>query len=171
MMDRTTTSLRPSRSIRRWQRLPIPLRRAVLGARRLSHPGHRPTPTVNVEMVGGVALITFDDGKVNALSHRATTLLLDAVQHVRSDQRTKAIVMAGRPGQFGAGFDLDTLMIGGRQRDELIRRGWDLLLGCYTLPLPVVIACTGNAVAAGAALLLTGDVRLGAAGNFRIGFN
>ncbi len=170
-MDRTTRSVQPTRSMRRWHRLPIPVRRAVVGARHLSHPGHSPKPTVNVEASAGVAVITFDDGKVNVLSHRATALLLDAVEHVKSDRRIEAVVLAGRPGQFGAGFDLDTLMIGGRQRDELIRRGWDLLLGCYSLPLPVVIACTGNAVAASAALLLTGDIRLGAEGSFKIGLN
>ena len=171
IMEPAAPETRASSSIRRWQMLPIPVRRAVVGARHLSHPGHRPSPDVTVRMSGGVAVVTFDDGKVNALSHRATELMLDALEQVRDDGRATAVVLAGRPGQFGAGFDLDTLMIGGADRDELIRRGWDLLLGWYSLPLPVVMACTGNAVAAGAALLLTGDVRLGTEGDFKIGFN
>jgi enoyl-CoA hydratase len=170
-MARTATSAKSSSSIRRWQRLPVPVRRAVIGARHLTHPGHQAAPSVTVEMVGAVAVVRFDDGKVNALSHRATYLLLEALDRVKADESIAAVVLTGRPGQFGAGFDLDTLMIGGADRDELIRKGWELLRGWYRLPLPLVIACTGNAVAAGAALLLTGDVRLGAAGEFKIGFN
>jgi enoyl-CoA hydratase len=41
----------------------------------------------------------------------------------------------------------------------------------YGSPLPVVMACTGHALAGGALVLLTGDLRIGAAGAFRIGLN
>ena len=37
--------------------------------------------------------------------------------------------------------------------------------------LPVIIACTGHAVAGGALLALCGDVRIGAAGDFKMGLN
>jgi enoyl-CoA hydratase len=61
--------------------------------------------------------------------------------------------------------------VGGSRRDALVLDGWNLLLRIFALPLPVVAACTGNAIAAGAVLLLLTDVRLGAAGAFKIGFN
>ena len=35
----------------------------------------------------------------------------------------------------------------------------------------MVVACTGHALAAGAILLLVGDLRIGASGNFKIGLN
>ena len=38
-------------------------------------------------------------------------------------------------------------------------------------PLPVVAGCTGHALAMGALLLLGADLRLGAAGDFKIGLN
>jgi enoyl-CoA hydratase len=41
----------------------------------------------------------------------------------------------------------------------------------YGVPLPLVIACTGHALAGGALVLLTGDVRVGAAGAYRLGLN
>ena len=41
----------------------------------------------------------------------------------------------------------------------------------YTLPMPLVVACTGHALAGGALLVLTGDVRVAARGAFRIGLN
>jgi enoyl-CoA hydratase len=46
-----------------------------------------------------------------------------------------------------------------------------MYLALYGTPLPLVIACTGHALAGGALLLLTGDVRLGADGPYRIGLN
>jgi len=40
-----------------------------------------------------------------------------------------------------------------------------------SFPLPTIAACTGHAIAAGSFLLLSCDVRLGAAGAFKIGAN
>jgi enoyl-CoA hydratase len=157
-------------SYRRWSKLPVPARRIVVGVRRWSHPARRPHPTVAVEMVDGVAVMTFDDGKVNAISARMTQLLSDALDELETSD-ARALVLAGRPGQFCAGFDLFTLMVGGGRRDALVLDGWNLLLRIFALPLPVVAACTGNAIAAGAVLLLLTDVRLGANGAFKIGFN
>ena len=171
-MDRSAASAQSSRSITRWRKLPVPVRRGLVTARRFSHHGRRPRPHVQVEIVDGVAVITFDDGKVNAVSQRMSDALSEALDRVEADQDIRAIVLAGRPGQFSAGFDLediDDLRCGARSADPQ-RMGTDPP-SCTTLPLPVVIACTGNAVALGAALLLMGDVRLGAEGEFKIGFN
>jgi len=41
----------------------------------------------------------------------------------------------------------------------------------YLHPQPVVVACTGHALAAGALLLLASDTRIGTAGAFKIGLN
>ena len=46
-----------------------------------------------------------------------------------------------------------------------------LISRLYLHPQPLVIACTGHAVAAGALTLLTGDIRIGLKGAFRIGLN
>ena len=45
------------------------------------------------------------------------------------------------------------------------------MLRIYTFPRPVVVACTGHALAAGAILLLVSDVRIGTRGDFKIGLN
>lgn len=159
------------RATARWRHVPVPARRVVVRSRRWAHLSRRPRPQVTVELIGGVALVTFDDGKVNVISRRAAALLSEAHERICSDEKVTAVVLAGRPGQFSAGFDLDTLMIGGPDRQDLFRTGWDMLMGYFTLPIPLVTACTGNAVAAGAALLLAGDVRLAAEGEFIVGFN
>lgn len=119
----------------------------------------------------GVAVVTFDDGKVNAISHAVVDEFTATWDAIEADDDVHAVVFSGRPGQFCAGFDLSTIMLGGTKRKELITRGWELVLRVLETPLPVVMACTGNAVAGGAALLLAGDVRLGSSGDFKIGFN
>ena len=52
----------------------------------------------------------------------------------------------------------------------LLHRGVDTVLRLVEFPLPVVTACTGHALGAGAVVLLASDVRIGAEGNFKIGY-
>ena len=52
---------------------------------------------------------------------------------------------------------------------KLVTDGGALITRLFGSEVPVVIACTGHAVAAGALLLLGADVRIGARGAFRIG--
>ncbi len=51
------------------------------------------------------------------------------------------------------------------------RLGTHLMQRLYLFPKPIVWACTGHAVAAGAILLMTGDVRIGKRGDYKIGLN
>src|SRR5690606_8196648 len=83
----------------------------------------------------------------------------------------RALVLAGRPGRFCAGFHLPTMQSGIDQARDLLRVGADLALRLYTLPIPTVVAVSGHALAMGAILLMTADLRIGAAGDFKIGLN
>lgn len=166
-----SSGVRPAKAITRWRHVPVPVRRAVVRTRRWSHHSRPALPRVTVEVFGKVATVVLDDGKVNVLSLRAAQLLIAAHEQIATDRSVAAAVLAGRDGQFCAGFDLDTLTIGGPAREEMFRTGWDALMRFYTLPIPLVVACTGNAVAGGAVLLLAGDRRLGVDGDFVVGFN
>jgi enoyl-CoA hydratase len=125
--------------------------------------------TVRVEHIGDVTVVTFDDGKANALSHDAIRAITAALDAAAGD--AKAVVLAGRPGRFSAGFDLSVMKGGPDDVRALVRAGADLALRLYTFPRPVVLAATGHALAAGAILLMSGDVRIGAEGAFKIGLN
>ena len=109
---------------------------------------------VSVRRDGDVAIIDLDDGKANALGHETIAALLASLDQVEADG-ADAVVLAGRPGRFSAGFEL--------------KAGVNLFLRLYLFPRPVVAACTGHAIAAGAILLLSSDVRVGAAGEFKVG--
>ena len=124
---------------------------------------------VAYEQRGPVGLIRFDDGKANAFSHAA----LDGIEAGldRASREAGAVVIAGRPGRFSAGFDLKVIGQGGSATADLLGKGARLALRCYEFETPVVFACTGHAVAMGAILLLAGEQRIGAAGDFKIGMN
>jgi len=124
---------------------------------------------VQFKLTDGVALISLDDGKANALSSPMMLQIDEAL--TRAEAEAKAVVIAGRPGRFSAGFDLKVMMSGPANAKALVTQGAGLLLRLYEFPLPVVAACTGHAVAGGALMLLSCDTRLGVAGEFKLGLN
>ena len=83
-----------------------------------------------------------------------------------------ALVLHGRPGKFSAGFDL-SVMTGGDlpAMASLVSDGGALVRTLYGSSIPVVAACTGHALAAGALVLLGCDVRIGADVDCKIGLN
>ena len=105
---------------------------------------------VRYDFDGSVARITMDDGKVNVLSQE---------------------MLAGRAGVFSAGFDLKVLRAGGPNARTMLRAGFELAERMLSFPMPVVIACTGHAVAMGVFLVLSGDYRIGVAGRYKITAN
>ena len=116
-----------------------------------------------------LAIVRMDDGKANALSVAMIDALLAALD--RAEREAKAMVLAGRDERFCAGFDLRVMMSGPEQATALLTRGSDLLMRLYEAKLPLVIACTGHALAGGALVVLTGDLRIAAQGAFKIGLN
>lgn len=118
---------------------------------------------------GSIATVCMDDGKANALSEAMIDGLLGALD--RAEKEASAIVLTGRPDRFCAGFDLRVMMSSPEAAVALLRRGADLLMRLYGSPVPLVVACTGHAKAGGALVLLTADVRVGAAGPYQIGLN
>ncbi|MEE1522692.1 MAG: enoyl-CoA hydratase-related protein, partial [Acidimicrobiales bacterium] len=127
-----------------------------------------PQQAATLRIDDGVAVVDFDDGKANVLGHDSIASLLTALDQAEHEG-ADAVVIAGRPGRFSAGFDLNTINAGPDEAREMLRRGVDLFLRCYLYPRPVVAACTGHAIAAGAVILLSCDLRIGTRGEFRIG--
>jgi len=117
----------------------------------------------------GIGTIAMDDGKRNVLSLEMFRQLSDAFTRAEADRA--AVVLRGREGTFSAGFDLGTLRGGGADANAMVRAGFELAERMLAFPCPIVVACTGHAIAMGAFLLLSGDYRLGAAGEFKIGAN
>ena len=67
------------------------------------------------------------------------------------------------------GFDLNVIRSSPEAAGRLVTDGGALFSRLFGSEVPVIVACSGHAVAAGALLLLGADYRVGARGAFRIG--
>jgi enoyl-CoA hydratase len=110
-----------------------------------------------------------DDGKVNALSNQMLGELDAALDRAAADGAV--VLLAGRPGVFSAGFDLSTLGSGGTEAFAMVRAGFELAARLLSFPTPVIVACTGHAVAMGLFVVLSADYRVGAAGPYKLQAN
>jgi hypothetical protein len=126
-MSENDTAVPTRQSIRRWRRLPVPLRKVMVRSRRLSHLTRPAHPHVTVQLLCEVALITFDDGKVNVISRQSTPLLADAHERVMSNRIGEGS-RAGRPPRPVL-RRIRSRHPGDRRcdRNELFRTAWDML--------------------------------------------
>jgi len=127
---------------------------------------------LTVDRRGTITHFALDDGKANALSPSLIAELTAAIAEAEENPATTAIVLSGRTGVFSGGFDLDVMLSGDREATiSLVADGGDLVRLIYAASVPVVAACTGHAIAAGALVLLGCDVRIGTEGTFKVGLN
>ncbi len=113
---------------------------------------------VTLETHGDVAVIRIDDGKANALGHE----VIDGINRALDDaEDAGAIVLFGREGKFSAGFDLSVMKDGVEAAQKLTGRGGELCMRLYGHHRPVLVGSDGHALAAGAIVLMSCDVRIG----------
>jgi enoyl-CoA hydratase len=124
---------------------------------------------VHYELDGAIASIAIDDGKLNVFSIAMLQALRAALDEAERDGAV--VVLRGREGCFSAGFDMSVFGEGAEPILEMLTLGARLAERVLSFPRPVLVACSGHAVAAGAFLPLAADVRIGADGPFRIGLN
>jgi enoyl-CoA hydratase len=128
------------------------------------------TPPVTYELNESIATIALDDGKVNALSIETLRALHGALD--QAEQDGAVTIVRGREGYLSAGFDLKVFGEGVVERVlEMLTLGATLMERLLSFPTPVVLACSGHAVAAGSFVALSADARIGAEGPFQIGLN
>ncbi len=130
------------------------------------------TDALTIERLGPVTVLHLDDGKANALSFELIAAIRAAVTAAEENADVGAVVLHGREGRFSGGFDLE-VMFGGdmTQIITLVADGGELVRHLWGAGIPIVAACTGSAVAAGALTLLGCDVRIGADVPAKIGLN
>jgi enoyl-CoA hydratase len=127
---------------------------------------------VTTERRDGVLICHLDDGKANALSSDMIIAISDAISEAEVDEAIHAVVLHGREGKFSAGFDLSVMLAGDASAiSALVADGGELVRKIYAADVPVVAACTGHALAAGALMLLACDVRIGSDRPCKIGLN
>ncbi len=113
-----------------------------------------------------IAVLHFDDGKVNAVGHQFIDDMVEGLNKAQSE--ASAVMIKGKDGIFSAGFDLKELQKGEKEFTSLVNRGFKLLTRLFSHPQPTVAVCNGHAAGMGAFLLLASDTRVGATGDYKI---
>ena len=124
---------------------------------------------VSYALEDGIATLTLDNGKVNAISPEVIAAFHAALGRAEADGAI--VIITGTPGMFSGGYDLKVMMSGPENAIALVAAGSGLARRMLAHPFPIIVACTGHAVAKGAFILLSADYRVGVEGPFRIGLN
>jgi len=128
------------------------------------------TAPATIKIENEIAILTMDDGKANAIN----PTMLDALHACldEAEKNAKVLILTGREGRFSGGFDLR--LFASQPAEEvkaLVDNGGKLAHRLFSFPMPVIAACNGHGVAMGSFMLLSSDVRIGTAGEFKIGAN
>ncbi|GLH44477.1 enoyl-CoA hydratase [Pseudomonas atacamensis] len=117
----------------------------------------------------GIATLTLNNGKVNAISPDVIAAFNAALDQAVADRAV--VIITGQPGILSGGYDLKVMTAGPKEAVALVTAGSTLARRLLSHPFPVIVACPGHAVAKGAFLLLSADYRIGVDGPFSIGLN
>lgn len=124
---------------------------------------------VSVQIEDGIANITLQNGKVNAISHQVIEEMNDAFD--QAEEAKAVVILSGQVGILSGGYDLKTMQKSMTDAMALVTEGSKLTRRMLAFPTPIITACGGHAVAKGAFLLLCSDYRIGVNGAFKIGLN
>lgn len=122
---------------------------------------------IDTNETNGIYTIRIAHGKANALD---VELLEGLREELKRAADARAIVVTGSGSIFSAGVDLFRLVNEGA---DYVRRFYPSLCSflreLFELPIPVVAAANGHAIAGGALIVMAADYRLMAEGKGRIG--
>ena len=120
---------------------------------------------IAVEQRTGLAMLTMDDGRVNALDLEVLTDLTASLREIRTP-----VVITGAGKAFSAGVDLRRIVNdgGGDYVGDFLAALSEAFLAVFTHPYPVVAAVNGHAIAGGCIIALAADYRLMSAGTIGV---
>lgn len=124
---------------------------------------------VSYSQLDGVATLTLAHGKVNVVSPGVIAEFNAALD--QAEANGAVVILTGQPGILSGGYDLKVMMSGPQAALDLVASGSTLARWMLAHPQPIIVACSGHAVAKGAFLLLSADYRIGVEGAFQIGLN
>ncbi len=128
------------------------------------------TELVKYESADGIATITLQNGKVNALSTPVFQELNAAFD--KAEEKNEIVILTSNLGMLSAGFDLKEMQSGGPEGIQaLVATGSRFTIRMLNFPLPIIVAVPGHAVAKGAFLSMCADHAIGIEGDFKIGLN
>jgi len=124
---------------------------------------------ISYQLEDGIATLTISNGKVNAISPDVIAAFNAALDQAEADRAI--VIITGQPGILSGGYDLKVMTSGPQNAINLVAAGSTLARRMLSHPYPIIVACSGHAVAKGAFILLSADYRVGVEGPFNIGLN
>ena len=124
---------------------------------------------ISYQLEDGIATLTLNNGKVNAISPDVIAAFNAALDQAVQDRAV--VIITGQPGILSGGYDLKVMTSGPQNAVALVTAGSTLARRMLAHPFPIIVACPGHAIAKGAFILLSADYRIGVEGPFNIGLN
>ena len=125
---------------------------------------------VKVEKRGAVAVVTMNKPPANALDIEFANETADVFGALAEDGSIRSAVLTGTGRVFSAGADLKKVPnYGADDQDRMVDALNRIFYSVYRLPVPVVGAINGHAIAGGLVLALCTDKRLAATGDYQVG--
>ena len=124
---------------------------------------------ISYQLEDGIATLTLNNGKVNAISPDMIAAFNAALDQAVQDRAI--VIITGQPGILSGGYDLKVMTSSPQNAVALVTAGSTLAHRMLSHPYPIIVACPGHAIAKGAFILLSADYRIGVEGSFNIGLN
>jgi enoyl-CoA hydratase len=118
---------------------------------------------VTIDERGGIAIVTMNRPPANAIDLSFLEELDRALIAVGARSTIRAMILTGHGSVFSAGLDLKEIpRYDGGQQNRMLARLNEVIYRLYAMPIPVVAAVNGHAIAGGLVLALACDWRVAA---------
>lgn len=127
---------------------------------------------IELSLKDGIATVTLNRPKVNAINEQAVSELRDVFGELASDTRVRAVILTGRGSFFSFGFDIPGFMDYPKEAfHRFVMSFSDLVRRIFVFPKPVIAALNGHTVAGGCILAIACDRRVMVTGKAKIALN
>ena len=120
----------------------------------------------------GIATVTLQRGKVNALNEPMVEEIFDSFGNLETDTEVKSIIFTGAGKFFSFGFDVPEFMkYSKKDFISFMEKFTNLYTYLFQFPKPIVAALNGHTIAGGCMLATACDFRIMATGKGKISLN
>jgi enoyl-CoA hydratase/carnithine racemase len=120
----------------------------------------------------GIATVTLQRGKVNALNEPMVEEIFDSFRNLETDTEVKSIIFTGAGKFFSFGFDVPEFMkYSKKDFISFMEKFTNLYTYLFQFPKPIVAALNGHTIAGGCMLATACDFRIMATGKGKISLN
>ena len=112
---------------------------------------NQPMEFVHLSANDGIAEVTLQRGKVNALNEQVVEEMAACFRSLAADPEIKAVIFTANGSFFSFGFDIPEFLGYSRESFSVFLKNFtDLYSYLFTYPKPLVAALNGHAIAGGA---------------------